>query len=109
FKASYLVFMDFDKDEVLDLVSGVLNQRSEVSQIPLKFYKGVLREGKLYFEEVEKAFQLAPGPTSSLSVLDYDLDGYPDLFMGNWLESRGGEYLPVADRLLRFVNDKFVD
>jgi enediyne biosynthesis protein E4 len=101
FKASFLLFHDFNKDGVPDLISGVLNQRSEVNKIPLKFYRGEIRDKKLYFIEDLDAIQLPAEPTSSISIIDYDLDGWPDLFISNWFENKDGDYHPVADRLLR--------
>ena len=109
FKASFLLFYDVNKDKVVDLIAGVLNQRSEVSQIPVKLYKGEIRNGLIHFVEDPEAIKLPPEPTSSLTLLDYDLDGWVDLFVGNWFESRSGQYYPVADRLLRNNKGKFED
>lgn len=101
FKASFLLIYDLDKDKIPDMVSGVLNQRSEVTSIPLKFLRGEIKGGKLYFRDEPNAIKLSPEPTSSVSVIDYDLDGWPDLFVSNWFETKSGQYYPVADRLLR--------
>ncbi|MFP5385218.1 MAG: CRTAC1 family protein [Bacteriovoracia bacterium] len=101
FKSSFMLFYDLNKDKVPDLVSGVLNQRSEVSQIPLKIYFGVIKTGKIHFIESPEALTLPVEPTSSVSVIDYDLDGWPDLFISNWFENKNNQYFPVADRLLR--------
>jgi hypothetical protein len=109
FKASYLVYQDFNKDGIIDIVSGVLNQRSEVTQIPLKFYRGEVKNKLLYFREQQGAIGLPPEPTSSISVVDYDLDGWPDLFVSNWFETKSGQHYPIADRLLRNNNGKFQD
>ncbi len=100
FKASFLVFADLNRDRIPDLVSGVLNQRSEVGQVPLKYYAGVLVQDKLRFQEVAGALSLPAEPTSGVTVLDYNLDGWPDLFVSNWFDNRGGNYIPVQDRLL---------
>lgn len=109
FKASFMVMVDMNKDTIPDLLSVVLNQRSEVSQIPLKYYRGEVVRGFLSFKEAKDAFTLPPEPTSSLTVLDYDLDGWPDIFLGNWFETKNGQHLPVADRLLRNNKGKFVE
>lgn len=107
FKASFMLFYDLNKDKVPDLVSGVLNQRSEVSQIPLKLYYGSMKTGKIQFREAANALKLPVEPTSSVTVIDYDLDGWPDLFVSNWFENKNRQYLPVADRLLRNNKGKF--
>lgn len=110
FKASFLLFFDLNKDKIPDLISGVLNQKSEVSQIPPKIYYGKLNSSKaLVFEEDPKALLLPAEPNSSITVIDYDLDGWLDLFISNWFESRNGQFLPVADRLLRNNKGKFED
>ncbi len=109
FKATFIAVYDINKDKIPDLLAGVLNQRSEVSQIPVKLYFGSLKNSLLTFQESSKSLVLPPGPTSSLTLLDYDLDGWPDLFVGNWFESRKGEYYPVADYLLRNNKGTFED
>lgn len=109
FKASFLVIVDMNKDTIPDLLSVVLNQRSEVSQIPLKYFRGEVVNGYLSFREAADAFTISAEPTSSITVLDYDLDGWPDIFLGNWFETKQGQHLPVADRLLRNNKGKFVE
>lgn len=107
FKASYVLFYDINKDNVLDLIAGVLNQRSEISQIPLKLYLGEVKNGLIKFVEHPEAFNLPPEPTSGLSLIDYDLDGWVDIFVSNWFESKNGQYMVVSDRLLRNNKGKF--
>ena len=109
FKSSFLTIVDMNKDTIPDLLSVVLNQRSEVSQIPVKYYRGEIVNGFLSFKEAKDAFTLPAEPTSSLTVLDYDLDGWPDIFLGNWFETKRGQHLPVADRLIRNVKGKFTE
>ena len=109
FKTTYLLVYDFNRDKVPDIISGVLNQRSEVSQIPVKYYRGEIIKGLLHFKEVSEAIKLQPSPTSSLSILDFDLDGQLDLFVGNWFEQKNNQHLPVADRLFKNNLGKFQD
>jgi hypothetical protein len=109
FKSSYMLIYDLNKDKVPDLLSGVLNQRSEISQIPVKIYYGLVKNGKLYFNEDSSALKVPVEPTSSLSLIDYDLDGWVDIFVSNWFENKNKQYLPVADRLLRNNKGKFED
>lgn len=109
FKASFLIFSDLNKDGIPDIISGVLNQKSEVSQIPVKIFFGERKSGKLLYKENPKSIELPPEPTSSISVIDFDLDGWPDIFIGNWFDNRKGEYIPVADRLLKNKKGIFED
>jgi hypothetical protein len=109
FKTSFILIFDMNRDKVPDLIAAVLNQKSELTQIPVKFYKGVIENKLLYFREEPEAIKLPPEPTSSISILDFDLDGWPDLFVGNWFENKQGDYRPVADRLLKNVKGKFIE
>jgi hypothetical protein len=109
FKASFMLMNDVNNDNVIDLIAGVLNQRSEVSQIPVKLYLGSVKNGLLTFAEDLTFIKFNPEPTSSITLLDYDLDGWLDIFIGNWYESKKGQYYPVSDRLLRNKNGKFED
>lgn len=109
FKSSFMVIVDMNKDTIPDLLSVVLNQRSEVSKIPIKYYRGEIVKGLLSFKEAKDAFTLPAEPTSSLTVVDFDLDGWLDIFVGNWFETKNGQHLPVADRLLRNAKGKFVE
>lgn len=109
FKASFILFNDLNKDMVPDLIVGVLNQRSEISKTPLKFFSGAMKEGKIYFKENPKAFKLPVEPTSSITLIDYDLDGWLDIFVSNWFENNNNQYIPVADRLLRNNRGIFED
>jgi enediyne biosynthesis protein E4 len=107
FKASFLLIYDLNKDDVPDLVAGVLNQKSEVSKTPVKVYFGEKRNGLLYFVEKPGTLEVVAEPTGSVSIIDYDLDGWPDLFIGNWYESKQGQFVPTRDRLFRNRKGKF--
>lgn len=107
FKASFLVFNDLNKDGIVDLVSGVLNQKSEMTQVPLKVYFGKLVAGKLQF--IESPLNLPSEPTSSVTIVDYNLDGWPDIFVSNWFDNMGEETKMVSDRLLENQKGVFKD
>jgi len=109
FKASFLVVADLNRDRIPDIVSAVLNQRSEVTKVPLQVYLGAIKKGLLNFVLSKDAIKLPADPTSGLSLIDYDLDGHIDLFVGNWYENRSGQHIPVADRFLKNVNGKFLE
>ncbi|MGE3610054.1 MAG: CRTAC1 family protein [Bacteriovoracaceae bacterium] len=101
FKASFILIYDLNNDRVPDLLSAVLNQRTEMTQVPVKYFKGEIRKGLLHFIEDPKALVLPVEPTSSMSLIDYDLDGLLDLFIGNWFQMKSGQYTPTADRLFK--------
>jgi hypothetical protein len=101
FKASFLVFHDFNKDGVLDFISVVFNQKSEVSKIPVKLFEGKIEKNRIRFYEKKDIISLPPLPTSSISLIDYDLDGWMDFFLGNWFRSEGQSIVPVSDALFK--------
>ncbi|MAX67535.1 MAG: CRTAC1 family protein [Bacteriovoracaceae bacterium] len=106
-KASFLLFYDLDKDGVVDVIAGVLNQETEMSREPLKFYQGVKREGRVQFirkEVFDNAY-----PTTSVGLVDYDLDGDLDLFMGNWFKKYKDNLIPVSDRFYKKLGSKYQD
>lgn len=106
-KASYLLFYDFNNDGILDVVVGVLNQKTEIEKSPLELYLGQIKEGNLIFKKDPKAVQLAAGAHSTVVPLDYNLDGKLDLFVGNWLEIVKGNPISTPDILLENKNGKF--
>lgn len=109
-QASYLVFADFNNDGVTDVAVAVLNQRGEFSKIPISLWLGRWDEtSKLRFNRDEKFLNLPAEPASSLIVLDANLDGRLDLFVGNWFQDLKQGLVPSADRLLLNLADGWVD
>ena len=103
-KANFLVFLDLDKDRVLDVILGQLNQKNEVSPNPSKIYKGFIKDGKIQFQYKS---QLPKGnqPASSIVPIDFNLDGKLDLFQANWFQSRENVTSVYPDFL--FLGDGF--
>jgi len=98
-RASYLTFFDINKDGILDVIAGTLNQKTSLPKDALKAFKGVRREGRIYYEQRISSKKLTPRPTSSISLLDYNLDGYIDLFEANWLDYSKSSPRATPDRL----------
>ncbi len=96
-RASFLVFHDFDKDGILDVIVGVFNQRIELMQYPLRIFKGNFNKEKLTYNPV--SFKSDPLPTSSVVLLDYDLDGSIDFFQGNYFKLENKQNRSSPDRL----------
>jgi enediyne biosynthesis protein E4 len=106
-RASYLVFHDFNKDGYLDLILGTLNQKTELAKSPLRlFLAHKNKTGQIIFKEREKAFPNLKMPTSSISLIDYNMDGAIDLFIGNWFDHSKTRSPPSPDRL--FINQQLV-
>lgn len=99
-RGSYLVFADFDHDEVLDIVVGHLNQKTEITQFPLRIYRGILNENEIkYIKAFE--FQTLPLPTSSVALLDYNLDGKLDIYLANWFSDHMTRPIGIPDMLYK--------
>lgn len=100
-RASFLAFYDFDKDGVRDLVMATFNQRSAFEPSPALFFKGSLVNHKLVLTEVEQSLGVPGLPTSSLAILDFDLDGKLDIFLGNWVDNTKQLRRTIQDKLLK--------
>jgi len=99
-RASYLTFFDVDKDGLLDLLAGTLNQKSALPKEPLKIFKASRVKGQIHYKQVLATNIKDARPTSSVSILDFNLDGYIDLFEANWLDySKGSSPKASPDRL----------
>lgn len=84
-EASSLLIYDFNKDGIKDLIAYAFNYQNNLSPKKIRVYKGYKFEGKTYFK-YSNSLNLEADATSSISVLDYDKDGYLDLFVGNWIQ-----------------------
>jgi hypothetical protein len=107
-KASFLVFADFDHDDILDVIVGTLNQKTEMTKESVKYFKGSLIKNRLWFTE-KKMIQSEPSPTSSVSVIDVDLDGKLDLYFSNWFNDVKDIPVPVPDKLYMWEKDRWYD
>lgn len=99
-RASYLVFADFDHDRILDVVVGSLNQKSEMTQYPVRIFKGEIIQGNLHYKEMQTPLNKIL-PTASVSLIDYDLDGELDLYFSNWFSYAKKNPAPIPDVLLK--------
>jgi hypothetical protein len=106
-KATFLVFEDFDKDGVVDVLVAVHNSKSSLEKKPVRVFTGVKgREGLIFKHDKRYNFK-GLKPTNSVSVLDYDYDGNLDFFIGNWYDLTDLKRpVAVSDQLYTFKNNK---
>jgi len=109
FKSSYIIFTDIDNDGITDALSGVLNQKTELSQKSIRLFKGRYEKDILRFSEDKSFLNIKPMPSSSVGLIDFNLDGRLDFYLGNWFATYNSHTLPVKDYL--FINDgeNFID
>jgi len=106
--ASFLNFSDLNNDGILDLIVGVLNQKSELTKRPIRIYKGLKRKKGIFFEEVKDSFKEATiFPVTTIITFDHNLDGHLDLMVGNWFDHNTKKFVP--NRLYLGKNFKFLD
>ncbi len=107
-KASYLLFYDINNDKILDAIVGVLNQKTELTKESLKLFLGKKDKNKnLVFDEYKNIY--VPSSNSSLGLIDYNLDGHLDFYIGNWLKRARGTAVPQHDALILNEKGKFKD
>ena len=100
-RANFLAFADFDKDGIKDVIVATFNQKTELSPSPLLLFQGYLQQGQYKLKKVPRSFPPHTDPVSSLALLDYDLDGYLDVYVGNWYDGRRNPTRPMPDRLYK--------
>lgn len=106
-RMSNALFYDINKDGVVDAITSVLNQDSELSQEPIRLYFGHKKENKVFFKQQFK-FDTA-SPSATLGLIDIDLNGTLDLFVGNWFKKSKYGPVPVPDQLFVFDGKKFIE
>lgn len=108
-KSSFIVFADIDKDGISDAISVVLNQKTELSQKSLRYFKGHNEEGLIHFKEDKSFITIPPMPTASIGLVDYNLDGYLDIYIGNWFDSYKNNSIASKDLLLIYEKGKYIN
>lgn len=109
FKVSFMLFYDINNDRVIDAITGVLNQETELSAEPLRIFYGKRTKGSQKLSFKEKKTSLKPTANTSVNLIDFNLDGKLDLFIGNWFRRQNRLPIPSTDKLLKNVNGIFVD
>jgi len=107
-RASFLAFVDLDNDGIYDLIAATLNQQTEISKGPIRIFRGKMQKNNYTLTEIKNALSVDANsywPVSSISVMDFDLDGKLDLYIGNWFDTINQKYIPHPDYL--FKGDRF--
>jgi hypothetical protein len=103
-KVTFLLFEDLNNDGIKDAVAGVLNQKSELNKRPVQILWGSKKAYRLSFSNTNKVVLTGKYPSTTISLLDYDLDGDLDIFLGNWFTKFKGK--PLAHRDFFYINNK---
>lgn len=98
-RASFLNFSDFNKDGIKDLLVVTLNQKTELNKQPIKLFLGKKSKGNFSYTEVPNAFPSTPYPTASVSIVDVNMDGWLDVYLGNWFDTTKSRPTLVPDRI----------
>lgn len=107
-KASYILFYDLNNDTILDAITGVLNQETELSKEPIQVFYGERdRLNNIFFNKAIS--KIRPSPNSSLGLIDFDLDGKLDLFVANWFTRTENHVIPARDFLYRNTGKDFTE
>ena len=107
--ASFLSFHDFNKDGILDVLATVLNQKTELSKLPLRLFLGHRKGKQIFYREKTNAFPPNKDPTSTVAVFDFDMDGRLDIYAGNWFDYSQKTVRPAPDRLYKGDKEDFKD
>lgn len=105
-RASFLNFVDLDHDGIYDVIVGSLNQKTEMTKYPPRVYRGELESGSIHFKK-ETDLPVGIMPTSSINLIDYDLDGELDLFITNWFDFKKENPTILPNILLKGQNFHF--
>lgn len=107
-RGSYLNFADFNHDGIYDVIVGVLNQKTEMTQYPARVFKGEIFENVLRYKELPP-LPTPLLPTASIVALDFNLDGNLDLYLANWFSYKDQNPKPIPDILLKGDSLNFSD
>lgn len=108
FKVSFILFYDLNQDKTLDAITGVLNQDTELSKQPLRVFYGTRNENNNLELKENLSFKETT-PMSSAALIDFDLDGKLDIFIGNWFQKYKNTKIPSRDRLFQNTGSGFKD
>jgi hypothetical protein len=104
--AASAVFADVDNNGTLDLITGVYYHRIENYTDNGDRLEVLLNDGEGHFtiRDGNGLHELGLLNTTGLSMLDYDLDGNIDLYMGMWFKDYTNNVFD-HDRLFRGMGD----
>ena len=108
-KATFLIFNDMNKDNILDVIVGVLNQDSELEEDPVRLYYGSIVNNKVKYNTKAVAITKKATPSSGVSLIDYDLDGDLDIFISNWFGRYKNQPLAIKDIFIENKDGEFIE
>ncbi len=110
FRVSYLAFADFNGDHIQDVLVGVFNQKTSMNKEPLKLFLGSLNQGTYQLKHKPGAFPKSSiAPNSAIALLDYNLDGFLDVYVAHWFDVTKRRPEVVPDSLFKGSGTSFKD
>ncbi|RPJ67757.1 MAG: VCBS repeat-containing protein, partial [Alphaproteobacteria bacterium] len=107
-RGSFMNFVDLNNDGIYDLIIGLLNQKTEMTQYPARVFKGEIFNNKLHYKE-QAPLPTSLLPTASIAAVDFNMDGKLDLYLANWFSYNDKSPRPVPDLLLKGNGFDFSD
>lgn len=95
-QATFLQFIDFNRDGITDVLVGLHNQKSALTKKPIRVFLGYKsRNDSIVFRQTRELSFNSIAPITSANIFDYDNDGSLDVFIANWFDlSKGGTPVP---------------
>lgn len=107
-RGSYMNFVDLNRDGIYDVIVGLLNQKTEMTQYPPRVFKGEITGSVIHYKE-QAPLPTSLLPTASVVALDFNMDGNLDLYLANWFSYKDKSPRPIADLLLKGEGFNFND
>ena len=104
-RTSFMAFVDLNRDGLLDVILATLNQRTELNKDPLKLYIAKKNKSNIHYELKKDAFPGKILPISSLGLIDFNMDGLIDIYVGTWFDFQKKGNKSAPDRLYQATKE----
>ncbi|MDO7581872.1 MAG: VCBS repeat-containing protein, partial [Flavobacteriaceae bacterium] len=90
---------DFNRDGWMDLIISTITIKNKIKKIPRAQNLIFINQGDGTFIEKSKTFGIDETESFStgISIGDFNLDGYPDVYVGNYFTDYDGGLKEISD------------